>query len=107
MERGPRKWEFVWRGEKISGPVVDEAFYDDFFNHRITIAPGDALSVQLHILQEKHPDIDVYINKILKSQRFESTYPDIIKKICHLNNRVNQITVSLNFLLLKTIEKYF
>ena len=52
LERGKRKWEFVWRGIKISAPVSDESFYDKFFKHEITIAPGDSLKVKLNILQQ-------------------------------------------------------
>lgn len=31
LERSRRKWEFMWRGVKISAPVTDEKFYIDFF----------------------------------------------------------------------------
>jgi hypothetical protein len=51
LERGRRKWEFMWRGVKISAPVLHEAFWEDFFSHSITIAPGDILKVRLLIKQ--------------------------------------------------------
>lgn len=63
LERGNRKWEFYWRGVKISAPVLDNSFYTRFFDHEITIAPGDALNVALRILQEKKPDSGIYVNK--------------------------------------------
>lgn len=63
LERSNRKWEFVWNGMKLSAPVTDSSFYDDFFDHRITIAPGDALRVKLRISQKRMKDVGVYINK--------------------------------------------
>lgn len=63
LERSRRRWEFVWNGVRISAPVTDDGFYDDFFAHRITIAPGDALEVRLKIRQSLNADIGVYINE--------------------------------------------
>jgi hypothetical protein len=62
LERSNRKWEFVWNGNKLSAPVLDQKFYDDFFAHKVTIAPGDILKVRLRMHQNKMPDIGVYIN---------------------------------------------
>ena len=62
LERSLRKWEFAWRGVKISAPVLDKLFYDDFFAHRITIAPGDKLEVLLRIHQKRDPKTGVYTN---------------------------------------------
>lgn len=63
LERGRKKWQFMWRGVKISAPITSKAFYDDFFSHNITIAPGDSLEVKLVIKQERDNDNGVYINK--------------------------------------------
>lgn len=63
LERSKRRWQFVWNGMKIAAPVTDERFYDEFFAHRITIAPGDALRVKLLIRQRRAPDIGVFINE--------------------------------------------
>ena len=63
LERSRRRWEFVWGGMKISAPVTDDNFYDAFFAHDITIAPGDALRVRLRIRQRRAADIGVYINE--------------------------------------------
>jgi len=63
LERNRRRWEFVWNGVRISAPVLDDQFYDDFFAHRITIAPGDALEVRLGMRQRLNRDIGVYINE--------------------------------------------
>lgn len=62
LERSKRLWEFVWRGVKIPAPVTDNKFYDDFFAHRVTIAPGDSLKVKLKIHQTKDPDTGIYTN---------------------------------------------
>jgi hypothetical protein len=62
MERGRRRWEFFWRGIKIAAPILDERFFDKFFAHEITIAPGDSLHVALHIIQEKNKDTGIFVN---------------------------------------------
>jgi hypothetical protein len=62
LEKSKRKWEFMWRGFKISAPVLDDSFYKDFFAHQITIAPGDVLNVTLHIFQKRDEDTGIYRN---------------------------------------------
>lgn len=62
LDRTRRKWEFIWHGVRISAPVLDDQFYQDFFAHRITIAPGDVLRVRLAMLQSLDPNIGVYTN---------------------------------------------
>jgi hypothetical protein len=62
LEKSKRRWEFVWNGTRISAPVTDDSFFEDFFAHRVTIAPGDALLVKLRIRQRRVPDLNVYIN---------------------------------------------
>lgn len=62
LEKSKRKWEFMWRGIKISAPVVHEQFYVSFFAHNITIAPGDTLDVTLAIKQTRDPDTGIYSN---------------------------------------------
>lgn len=62
LEKSKRKWEFMWRGIKISAPVAHEQFYVSFFAHNITIAPGDTLEVMLAIKQTKDPDTGIYAN---------------------------------------------
>lgn len=63
LERGKRKWEFMWRGIKISAPVTSQSFHNQFFNHDITIAPGDSLEVKLLIKQVRNEDTGIYVNK--------------------------------------------
>jgi hypothetical protein len=62
LERGKRRWEFFWRGVKIAAPILDERFFDRFFAHEITIAPGDSLEVALRIVQERKVDSGIYVN---------------------------------------------
>lgn len=62
LERSKRKWEFIWRGIKISAPVSDQKFYDDFFAHKITVAPGDSLDAILTISQVRDEDTGIYTN---------------------------------------------
>lgn len=62
LERGKRRWEFFWRGIRIAAPILDDGFYDRFFAHEITIAPGDSLHVALRIIQEKSRDTGIYVN---------------------------------------------
>lgn len=62
LERGRRKWEFYWRGMRISAPVLDVSFYDRFFAHEIMIAPGDGLRVVLRVIQIAAPDTGIFMN---------------------------------------------
>lgn len=63
LEESRRKWEFMWRGIKISAPIVSKKFYVEFFAHDITIAPGDVLEVKLLIKQELDTKTGIYANK--------------------------------------------
>lgn len=62
LEESRRKWEFMWRGVKISAPITSKKFYIDFFAHDITIAPGDILEVKLRIKQERSEKTGIYSN---------------------------------------------
>jgi hypothetical protein len=62
LERGRRRWEFYWRGVRIAAPVLDDRFFDRFFAHEVTIAPGDSLRVMLRIVQSPKKDTGIYVN---------------------------------------------
>lgn len=62
LDRGRRRWEFFWRGIRIAAPVLDERFFDRFFAHEVTIAPGDSLHVALRVVQERNRDSGIYVN---------------------------------------------
>lgn len=63
LERSKRRWEFVWRGIKISAPVLDENFYQKFFKRVITLAPGDSLQVKMKIYQKRDSGTGIYTNE--------------------------------------------
>lgn len=64
FERGPRKWQFVWRdGIKISAPILAEGFYDKLVSHEYVIGTGDTLQVTLRIHQNKDEMSGVWINE--------------------------------------------
>lgn len=77
LERSTRKWEFMWRGFKISAPITDELFYINFFAHDITIAPGDVLQVTLHVIQQLEPRTGVYKNVKYEVVQVHSHVPRI------------------------------
>jgi len=49
LKKSGQKWEFFWDKKKILAPVLDNQFWNDFSDHKITIAPGDELKVKLKI----------------------------------------------------------
>ncbi len=63
LDRGTRKWEFMWRGIRISAPVLHEEFWDRFIAHQITIAPGDVLVARLAIKQARDSATGIYSNE--------------------------------------------
>ncbi len=62
LERSRRLWQFAWHGVRISAPVTDQRFYDDFIGHKVTIAPGDVLRVRMKVTQHRNDDLGVFIN---------------------------------------------
>ena len=80
LSRGNRKWEFFWRGIKISAPVLDSRFYDQFFAHEITIAPGDGLRVALRIVQRQDPDTGIFINERYEVIEVHEHLPRMLQK---------------------------
>ena len=75
LEKSLRKWQFKWNNKKVSAPILDFDFYNDFIAHKITIAPGDTLQVKLRIIREKDIDLGIMINKnyeILKVYKHSS-----------------------------------
>jgi len=63
LEKSRRRWEFVWNGTRFAAPVLDERFYADFAAHKITIAPGDHLTVILRIRQRRIPGVGIFVNE--------------------------------------------
>jgi len=84
LEKGKRKWEFMWRGIKISAPIISQSFYNEFFNHSITIAPGDSLEVKLEIKQVRDEDTGIYVNKSYQVVEVYNHIPRL--KQSHIDN---------------------
>ncbi len=83
LERSNKLWQFGWNGLRISAPITDDQFYDDFFSHRVTIAPGDILRVKLKIRQKLDPDLGIYLN---------NTY-EVVEVLDHIERR-KQISIA-------------
>jgi hypothetical protein len=79
LERTKRRWEFVWQGFRIAAPVLDSKFYNDFFAHKITIAPGDILNVKLKILQTKDEDTGIYTNALYEILEVINHEPRVVQ----------------------------
>lgn len=47
-----RKWEFYYRGNKISAPVIDTAFYEKLLSHSWTFGIGDHIDAYLEVTQK-------------------------------------------------------
>jgi len=62
LEKGSRRWEFLWRGFRISAPILDQTFYERFAAREFSIAPGDTMVVDLEITQERDDSIGQYVN---------------------------------------------
>lgn len=77
LEKSDRRWQFVWRGFRISAPIKDEEFLDRIMAHKESFTYGDVLVVDLKIYQILDPDSRVYINdyyeveKVLLHRRIE------------------------------------
>lgn len=63
LERGSRKWEFVWNGIKISAPVLDESFWNDMRERKIHITQGDSITADLKIYKTLDPYSNIYLNE--------------------------------------------
>lgn len=42
--------------------MLDDAFFNEFFAHEITIAPGDSIEVKLKIYQVRDEDVGIFTN---------------------------------------------
>ncbi|MEN0652941.1 MULTISPECIES: hypothetical protein [Hyphobacterium] len=60
FERGHRKWQFVWNGQKISAPIIDESFFDKLESREIYFAQGDGLIVDLIVSEQKLPGLELW-----------------------------------------------
>jgi len=58
-----RKWEFVYKGNKISAYIEDDSFYEDLINHKYSFTVGTRLICDLEIIQVFDKELNVYVNK--------------------------------------------
>lgn len=63
LEKGTRKWEFAWRGIKISAPVTDNAFWEKMEAGEISIKQGDCIHAVLKITQVLDKLTKAYFNE--------------------------------------------
>lgn len=72
LERSKRLWEFIWQGNRIAAPVLDEEFYDSLARRTVSLGIGDTLDVTLRVKQKPIPDTDLLENvgyEVLKVHR--------------------------------------
>jgi hypothetical protein len=64
LQRGNRKWEFVWQGGiRISAPILDQTFFDRMASGEFRFGQGDEFDVMLRIHQ-RYDDINgIFINE--------------------------------------------
>lgn len=63
LEKGKRKWEFAWKGIKISAPVSDDNFWDKMERGEVSIKQGDSIKVNLQMIQVLDPYSKVFFNE--------------------------------------------
>ncbi len=56
------KWDFYFKGNKISAKIKDPSFYD-LINKGESFAKGDILEVELQIVQKWDESVNTYVNK--------------------------------------------
>ncbi|HWM47840.1 MAG TPA: hypothetical protein VNR11_13110 [Xanthobacteraceae bacterium] len=57
-----RKWTFEWNGVPVSAPIVDEEFLDKIERREYLIGAGDALDVEITVLQNYDAKLKLYVN---------------------------------------------
>jgi hypothetical protein len=74
MQRSKNNWQFVWNGQKISAPVLDQDWYARYVGRSVPILPGDTLLVRMRMRQRRLPDLNVWV-----TERYEIV--EVIKRI--------------------------
>ena len=62
LEKSRRRWQFLWRGIKISASIKDHNFLDKVVSRDISFTYGDRLNVWLLIFQERDEALDEFMN---------------------------------------------
>ncbi len=63
FQRGNRKWEFIWKGIRISAPITDPTFFDRLANREFSFAQGDQIHTILRIHQRRDELSGVFVNE--------------------------------------------
>lgn len=63
LEKGRRKWEFAWKGIKISASVSDDKFWNKMASGQVSIKQGDSIKANLQIIQVLDPYSKVFFNE--------------------------------------------
>jgi hypothetical protein len=61
--RSRRKWQFNWRGIKISARITDVDFFDQLEARSVALRQGDALDAELEVTQRFLPEANVWQNQ--------------------------------------------
>ena len=75
LERSERKWQFVWRGIRISAPIKDATFFDRLGRHEFEFGQGDILQAMLTIHQRRDDVSGAYINDWYEVSRVMGRIP--------------------------------
>jgi len=76
LEKGTRKWEFVWNGIKIPAPVLDDNFWEKMRKQEIQIAQGDSITADIKVYQTKDPYSQAFFNtkyEVIKIHDYKSS----------------------------------
>ena len=57
-----RKWTFEWNGAPVSAPIVDDEFLNKIDRRDYRIGAGDALDVEITVIQHYDAGLGVYVN---------------------------------------------
>jgi hypothetical protein len=63
LEKSRRKWQFLWKGQKIWADIRDDTFFDKLIIHDYEFGQGDTLVVDLVAKQELNEFVKAYETK--------------------------------------------
>ena len=66
-----RRWEFVWNGFKISGPVLDEDFLQKFEDGAMSIEEGGEFTATLRVRQVRDRMTGTWMNEGYEIMKLE------------------------------------
>lgn len=88
------KWDFYYRGNKISAKITDPNFYE-LIDKGEAFAKGDTLEVELQINQMFEESVNTYINKSYQINRIINHYKRAEQKKIDFKGNVNKENGSL------------